>query len=522
MTDADSQTAPRTHRTVGIDLGTTLTKLAVVDASGRPVIVPNAEGELLTPSVVVFTKSGIIVGRDARREALANPARAVLNVKRQMGNPKWRFKVDGETYTPESISALILRKVVKDAEMHIGPIRRAVITVPAYFDDARRKATEDAGAIAGIEVLDIVNEPTASALSYGLAEHGEDGVILVYDLGGGTFDVTVIEKRGHEIITLATDGDVELGGKDWDERLVNYLADAFRGEFNDDPREDPQALSYLWLSAEEAKKTLSRREYARVPVSFRGNWGNYDVSREVFESLTEDLLAVTQLTTEMVLEEAGVTWAGVSRIIPTGGSTRMPMVQRLLERMSGKEVKPEVPVDEAVAAGAAIHAAICVLEGGEPVTELRAEAAERLGKIKTADVAAHALGLIIKDARTLEYRNDVIIPKNRRLPTSVSKTYQTAVDGQQKIILQVVQGDAPSAEANIIIGKAEVTGLPPGRPAGSLVRVTYSYDRKGRIHLTAEDQETGRRITTEITREAGLRADEVAEEAKRLGLKSVE
>jgi len=490
----------REDRTVGIDLGTTLTKLAYVDASGRPVIVPNAEGELLTPSVVVFTKTGVLVGRDARREALANPARAVLNVKRQMGNPKWRFKVDGETYTPESISALILKKVTKDAEMHIGPIRRAVITVPAYFDDARRKATEDAGAIAGIEVLDIVNEPTASALAYGLAEAGEDGVILVYDLGGGTFDVTVIEKRGNEFITLATDGDVELGGKDWDERLVNHLADAFRDEFGADPREDPQALAYLWLSAEEAKKTLSRREWARVPVSFKGHWGNYDVSREVFESLTEDLLAVTQLTTEMVLEEAGITWAGVASVIPTGGSTRMPMVQRLLARMSGKEVKTEVPVDESVAFGAAIHAAICVLEGGQRIWELGAEAAERLGKIRTADVAAHALGLIIKDSRTLQYRNDVLIPKNCRLPTSVSKTYQTAVDGQQKVILQVVQGDAPNPD----------------------VRVTYSYDRKGRIHLTAEDQETGKRITTEITREAGMKAEQVAEEARRLGLKTVE
>ena len=509
-------------RPVGIDLGTTLTKLAYIDASGKPVIVPNAEGELLTPSVVVFTKTGVLVGRDARREAVANPARAVFNVKRHMGNPKWRFKVDGETYTPESISALILKKVVKDAEMHIGPIRRAVITVPAYFDDARRKATEDAGRIAGLEVIDILNEPTASALAYGMAERGEDGVILVYDLGGGTFDVTVIEKRGNEFITLATDGDVELGGKDWDERLVHYLADEFTREFGADPREDPQALAYLWLSAEEAKKTLSRREWARVPVSYKGHWGNYDVSREQFESLTEDLLAVTQLTTEMVLEEAGLTWEGISRVIPTGGSTRMPMVQRLLERMSGRPVRVEVPVDEAVCFGAAIHAAVCTLEGGRRITELSAEAAERLGKIRTTDVAAHALGLIIKDAHTLQYRNDVIIPKNSRLPVSVTKTYQTAVDGQQKIILQVVQGDAPDPEANIVIGTAEVTGLPPARPAGSPVRVTYAYDRKGRIHLTTEDVETGKRITTEIAREGGLRADQVAEEARRLSLKSIE
>jgi len=518
---AETSDKPQGHA-VGIDLGTTFSSLAYVNESGKPIIVPNAEGELLTPSVVAWTKSAILVGRDARREALANPSRAVLHIKRHMGNLKWRFKVDGETYTPESVSALILRKLKQDAELHIGPVREVVITVPAYFDDLRRKATEDAGAIAGLEVVDIVNEPTAGALAYGLAHAAEDGVFLVYDLGGGTFDVTVIEKKGNEFITLATDGDVELGGNDWDERLVHWLADRFREGFGDDPREDPRALAYLYVSAEEAKKTLSRRADATVPVSYKGHWGNYEVMREEFESLTEDLLAVTQLTTEMVLEEAGVTWEGIERIIPTGGSTRMPMVQKLLERMSGQEVRPEVPVDEAVAAGAAIYAAICVLEDTERPRELSAEAAERLGKIRTVDVAAHAMGLIIKDVHTLEYRNDVLIPKNTRLPASVTKTYQTSYDDQQRIILQVVQGDAPEPEANLVVGQVSIGGLPAGRPAGALVNVTYSYDRRGRIHVRAKDQETGKVAATAVARQAGLKAEEVAEEARRLGLKSVE
>jgi molecular chaperone DnaK len=509
-------------RAVGIDLGTTLSKLAYIDESGRPVLVPNAEGELLTPSVVAFTKTTILVGKDARREALANPARAVLHVKRQMGNPRWRFKVDEETYTPETISALILKKLKKDSEMHIGPIRGAVITVPAYFDDARRKATEDAGAIAGLEVLDIVNEPTASALAYGLARSEEEGVMLVYDLGGGTFDVTVIEKRGQEFITLATDGDVELGGKDWDDRLVNFLAEKFAREFKADPREDPQALAYLAVSSEEAKKALSRRDKTSVPVSYKGHWGNYEVSRDEFESMTEDLLAVTQLTTEMVLEEAGVTWEGIGRIIPTGGSARMPMVQRLLEKMSNKPPATDVAVDETVASGAAIHAAICTLKSPERIHELGLVAAEKLGKIQTVDVAAHALGLVIKDHRTLLYRNDVLIDRNSRLPASITKTYQTAYDGQQRIVLQVVQGDAPDPSANITIGMVEISQLPPGRPAGTLVKVTYSYDRKGRIHVTAEDQEAGKLVAAEITRKAGLAADQVAEEARRLSLKSIE
>ena len=509
-------------RAVGIDLGTTLSKLAYLDEGGHPVLVPNAEGELLTPSVVAFAKANIMVGRDALREVLSNPARAVLHVKRQMGNPKWRFKVDGETYTPETISALILKKLKQDAELHIGPIHKAVITVPAYFDDARRKATEDAGTVAGLQVLDIVNEPTASALAYGLSKGAEDGVFLVYDLGGGTFDVTVIEKTGQELITLATDGDVELGGKDWDDRLVAFLAEKFIHEFGDDPREDPRALSYLAISSEEAKKTLSRRADANVPVSYKGHWGNYQVTREEFESLTEDLLAVTQLTTEMVLEEAGITWKSVSKIIPTGGSTRMPAVMKLLDKVSGRKVKTEVPVDEAVAQGAAIHAAICDLKSGDRIREISLEAAARLGQIHTVDVAAHALGLIIKDARTLLYRNDVLLPKNTRLPASITKNFQTAVDGQTKILLQVVQGDAPDPAANITIGQVEVTGLPPGRPAGALVKVTYSYDRKGRIHVAAEDQASGKGVAAEITRTAGLSAPEVAAEAQRLGLKSIE
>ena len=513
---------PNEGRAVGIDLGTTLSKLAYVDDSGRPVLVPNAEGELLTPSVVAFTQTSILVGRDASREALANPARAVMHVKRQMGNPRWRFKVDGDTYTPETLSALILKKVKQDAEVHIGPIRQAVITVPAYFDDARRKATEDAGAIAGLEVLDIVNEPTASALAYGLARVEEDGIFLVYDLGGGTFDATVIEKKGNEFITLATDGDVELGGKDWDERLVSFLADKFKEEFHLDPHEDLQAMAYLAVSAEEAKKTLSRRDATSVPVSYKGHWGNYEVTREEFMSMTEDLLAVTQLTTEMVLEEAGITWDGVAKLIPTGGSARMPMVQALLERMSGKPVAGDVAVDETVASGAAIHAAICVMKSPERMHEFSAMAAEKLGKVHTVDVAAHALGLIVKDHRTFQFRNDILIPKNSRLPASITKTYQTAYDGQQRFVLQVVQGDAPDPTANITIGMVEVTQLPPDRPAGSLVKVTYSYDRKGRIHVTAEDLAAGKLVAAEITRQAGLAADQIAEEARKLSLKSLE
>ncbi|NIA20477.1 MAG: Hsp70 family protein [Anaerolineaceae bacterium] len=520
MTEEPSA-APKT-RAVGIDLGTTLSSVAQVNDAGEAAILANAEGELRTASVVFFADEMVLVGRDAVREAMSNPQRAVFNVKRAMGDPQFTFSVDGDSYTPEAISSLVLRKVTQDASRQIGLIERAVITVPAYFDDARRKATEDAGTIAGLEVIDIINEPTAAALAYGFSGKSEDGVFMVYDLGGGTFDVTVIEKQGSDLITLATDGDVQLGGKDWDERLVNELARRFREEFKEDPREDHASLAYLTLTAEESKKALSRRRSTRVPVSYKGHWGNYEVTREEFESLTADLLAMTQLTTELVIEEAGVTWAGIKCVVPTGGSTRMPAVMQMLERMSGKPIEIPIPVDDAVAMGAALHAAIMELHSEDRLTEFTAEAAERLGRIQTTDVAAHALGLVIKDHQTLQYRNDILIKKNSRLPASVTKTYQTAHDGQTTIVLRVVQGDAPDPEACITLDAFNVTGLPEGRPAGAPVKVTFSYDTKGRVHVTAEDIQTGQKMTTEISRTGGMEADHISAEAQRLSLKSVE
>ncbi len=509
-------------RAVGIDLGTTLSSVAQVNEAGEPVVIANSEGELRTPSVVHFGKDSILVGLDAVREGLASPERTVSGVKRSMGDAHYQFTVDDETYTPEAISALILRKVVQDAATHIGPITDAVITVPAYFDDSRRKATEDAGRIAGLNVIDIINEPTAAALAYGFSGTSEDGVFIVYDLGGGTFDVTVIEKNGTDLVTLATDGDVELGGKDWDERMVNYLAEQFRREFGSDPRQDRAAMAYLTLTAEESKKTLSRRPSTKVPVSFHGHWGNYELTREQFESLTDDLLKMTQLTTEMVLEEAKVNWQGIKKVVVTGGSTRMPMVQRMLEQISGRPVEVTVSADDAVAMGAAIHAAIMEMKSPDRLTEYSSEAAERLGKIHTTDVASHALGLVVKDHRTMQRRNDILIRKNARLPAGVTKTYQTATENQQSIRLQVVQGDAPDPEACIVLGEFRISNLPAGRPAGAPVRVTFSYDAKGRVHVTALDVKSGQSHTAEIIRTSGLDDRSISSEQDRLGLKTVE
>ena len=506
---------------VGIDFGTTLSSIAYLDEGGRPTLIPNAEGELLTPSMVVFEEDSILVGREAHRQMLASPERAVVNVKRHIGDPDWRFEIGGEAYSAESIAAIILKKLKTDAELHIGPVEKAVITVPAYYDDRRRKATEDAARIAGLDVLDIVNEPTAGALAYGF-RRTEDSIFMVYDLGGGTFDVTVIEKHGQEFITLATDGDVQLGGKDWDERLGNYLAEQFTKEFGKDPRQDSLVMAYLWATAEDAKKALSAKQVTRVPLSYKGSWGNYDVTREQFESLTEDLVTMTELTAEMVVEESGLTWQSIARVVPTGGSIRMPMIQRMLERISGKGVEIDVPVDEAVTMGAAVHAAWCDLNSANRITEYSPEVAESLGKIKTADVTAHAMGMIVKDAQSLEYRNDVLIPRNTRLPASVTKTYQTAVDDQRTIFLQIVQGEAPQPDANVMVGWCEIRKLPRGRKAGSRVDITCAYDRKGRIYITAIDKETGKSATSEIKGRSGLNEAQIAKARRLLGLKSIQ
>lgn len=370
----------RAKRYIGIDLGTTFSAMAYVDPHGTPVTIPNAEGSLTTPSVVYFEQSGqVIVGADARAAAVDHPGLVVECVKREMGERFFSRPIQGRKLPPPAISALILKKLKQDAEAKLGPVDGAVITVPAYFDEGRRQATQAAGEIAGLEVLDILNEPTAASLGFAYRDikrksDGQDDVLrltdensksrvaVVYDLGGGTFDVTVLRLEGNNLTVLATDGDVQLGGKDWDMKLLNASAIAFKAKHGVDPRTDEHVYQQMLVAAEDCKRVLSAREKARMGITFAGKPVNIDVTRQQFEDLTADLLYRTESRIVRVMEAAGLSWNQVDEMLTVGGSTRMPQVIKLLERVTGKKPNTSLSPDEVVAHGAAIHAAITQLK----------------------------------------------------------------------------------------------------------------------------------------------------------------
>ncbi|MFP6695289.1 MAG: Hsp70 family protein, partial [Pirellulales bacterium] len=342
------------NKPFGIDLGTTYSAVAYVDESGRPTTLVNAEGDLVTPSAVLFEGSTVIVGKEALK-AVATDAEAVAEcAKRDLGHRAFHKLLEGRQYPPEAIQAFILRKLKNDAEQQVGPIKKVVITVPAYFDEVRRKATQDAGQMAGFEVLDIINEPTAAAIAFGYSrgiltgdgDDKEDKKILVYDLGGGTFDVTVMEISGTNFTALATDGDVLLGGRDWDQRIVDFVAEEFIRNHGLDPREDPCTFGRIWRECEDAKRTLSARNKVSVTCDYRGQAVRVEMTRERFEEITRDLLDRTEFTTRQTLQAAGLSWEQIDLVLMVGGSTRMPMVIEMLKRLTGKEPDRSVSADE--------------------------------------------------------------------------------------------------------------------------------------------------------------------------------
>lgn len=372
--------APRAKRYIGIDLGTTFSAMAYVDPHGTPVTIPNAEGSLTTPSVVYFAADGqVVVGADARSAAVEHPELVIECVKREMGERFYSRSISGRKLPPAAISALVLKKLKQDAEAKLGPIDGAVITVPAYFDEGRRQATQAAGEIAGLEVLDVLNEPTAASLAFAYRdikrksddqndvlrladETSKARIAMVYDLGGGTFDATVLRIEGNNLTVLATDGDVQLGGKDWDTKLLNASSAAFKAKHGTDPRDDEHVYQQMLVSAEDCKRALSVRDKARMGIAFNNKPVNIDVSRQQFEELTADLLYRTENRIVRVMEAAGLDWDQIDDVLTVGGSTRMPQVLKMLERVTGKKVNTSLSPDEVVAHGAAIHAAISQLK----------------------------------------------------------------------------------------------------------------------------------------------------------------
>ena len=489
---------------IGIDLGTTYSVLARLDESGQPVTLANAEGDRSTPSVVLFEGESVVVGKEALKAIAVEPARVAECFKREMGKRVFHKVIEGKQYPPEVIGAWVLNKLRVDAIAQIGPFRQAVITVPAYFDEVRRKATQDAGYMAGLEVIDIINEPTAAAVAFGFhqgfaatgQERDRPQRVLVYDLGGGTFDVTVMEIRGRDYVTLATDGDVQLGGYDWDQRLLDLVAEGFIRQHGLDPREDPLASGKLWRECEDAKRTLSSRMKASVACDHRGLSSRLEITRQQFEQATLDLLDRTRFTMTQTLRAAGLDWGRLDRVLLTGGSTRMPMVRSMVKEVTGKEPDTSVAADEAVAHGAALRAGLLLARSqGKPST------------IRIRNVNSHSLGVVGIDPQTKRRRTGVLIPHNTSIPATAKRKFKTHKAGQRSILVEVVEGESPSPDDCTPIGRCSISKLPAGLPARTPVEVRFHYESNGRLKVRVAVPGTGRQEEVEISRENFLPKD---------------
>ena len=515
---------------IGIDLGTTFSCVAHLSRDGIPKTIPNREGELITPTVLLIEDDMVIVGREAKRSECVAPDRTAVCVKRDMGSQYFSHSLAGQTFRPEILSAMILKRLKADAESKLGPIRHVVITVPAYFDDTRRKATQDAGQIAGLNVLDIINEPTAAALAYAfevhLKNHGQadsfsaggdhpESTILVYDLGGGTFDVSLVRMGRDRFETIATDGDVRLGGRDWDERLVNYVAEQFIKEHGSDPRKDPESRAFLFQAAEQAKHALSLRSSTRLMVVHDARRMSVEISREQFDRLTSSLLMRTQMTSELVVEAAGLTWPQIDRVLLVGGMTRMPQVREMIKKMSGREPDMTLAADEVVAHGAAIHGGMLLARAqAQSGTKEAPGPMQTWANFVTIDVNSHSLGIAVRGPNG--YANSILIPKNTQLPVSKTKVYKTSAPNQRQVRVRILEGDAIEADACVQIGEFLIQNLPPNLPDRAPIEVECRYGSDGRISVVGRDLTSGKLAETTIVRQGGLQDNEVRQEADRL------
>ena len=505
-------------QTVGIDLGTTFSTIAQIDDEGMPTCLENADEKVITPSVVLLDDDGkVIVGPSNERIAVEDPSNVVEAIKRELGNGDYFIVYQNKKLTPEFISALILKKMKQDAEKHIGTIANVVITVPYYFNDVRRKATQDAGKIAGLNVIDIINEPTAATLAYawemgelGNTElAGKEKTILVYDLGGGTFDVTVVRYTPTNFRVLATDGDVMLGGLDWSRRIVDHVSEQFAKKHGADPREDPETLQILAQECENAKRELSTRAQTPVNIYHQGKSLTLSLTRGDFEKMTGDLMQRTRDTTELVIQQAGIQPKDLDEVIVVGGSTHMPVVDQMLIEVCKRNPSRDVVPEEAVSRGAAIHAAILEarLTGGE--SRMARSVINRLRNVQTTDVNSHPLGVKITDPNNREKKiNHIMIPKNTPIPYEITQRFVTNSDNQQRIHVTVLEGDSSDPLACEQIGDFRIYGLPPNLPKGSPVEVSYSYDASGRIGVSARELTGNNEASTEIVRANESSSDE--------------
>jgi len=506
--------------TVGIDLGTTYSAIAYLGEDGIPTVINNADDRPITPSVVLLDDDRVVVGPSFERISFADPSQIVEAIKREMGNKDYFVVYQNKKLTPEFVSALIMKKMKQDAEKLIGPITNAVITVPYYFNDIRRKATQDAGRIAGLNVIDIINEPTAATLAYawGKGELGrtdlakDEKTILVYDLGGGTFDVTVVRYTPTNFRVLATDGDVMLGGLDWSKRLADHLVEQFKQKYNLDPSEDAETMLKFHQESEDAKRDLSEKSQIPISVYFKGKTLSVSLSRPEFERMTADLLQRTKDTTELVMQQAGIKIGSLDEVVLVGGSTYMPVVEQMLREVTGKEPSRELMPERAVAEGAAIHAAILQARFGDGSSKVAETVQKRLNSVRTSDVNSHSLGIKITDPgdRTRKI-NHIMIPKNTPVPHNVSQRFGTNADGQQRVHVEILEGDAIDPSACEMIGDFRVFNLPTSLPKGSPIEITYAYDSSGRISATAKELTGNNEASAEIVRDSGMDETQVVD-----------